>query len=204
MVCCKPLDTTAGLPSDNDLMSRVRAGETEVLGILFERYRVPLRRFFLRFTGNHSLSDDLVQDVFLRIMKYRHTFGGGSEFAAWIYQIARNVNVQQFRKRKPEVCLEDAPLESVADSGPLPDEVLSRRHDLHLLNRALARLPQEKRELLELSRIRQIKYRHIAERLGCDVGTVKVRVLRATREVENAFFKSMEIRRQARSPLGHA
>jgi RNA polymerase sigma factor (sigma-70 family) len=182
-------DDVHDAPSDNEVMLRVCTGEIEALGILFQRYQPSLLRFFLRFTQSHSLSEDLVQDVFVRILKYRHTFGADSEFSAWMYGIARNLHYQQYRKREREVSLDEAALEKIATDELSPDELFSRRFDLHLLSQALTQLSIEKRELLELSRIRKLKYRNIAERLGCKVGTVKVRVLRATREIEAAFFK---------------
>ena len=68
-------------------MLRVRHGEVETLGVLYERHRAPLFNFFVRSTGNVQHAEDLVQDVFLRILKYRHTFERGNRFTAWMYQI---------------------------------------------------------------------------------------------------------------------
>ena len=65
-------------PSDNQLMEEVRDGKVEKLAILFERHHVTLYNFFLRLTANRSISEDLVQDVFFRILRYRHTYRGES------------------------------------------------------------------------------------------------------------------------------
>lgn len=177
--------------SDNCLMQRVREGDVEGLGVLFERHRARLLNFFLRFTRNRTVSEDLVQDVFLRILRYRHAFGPGSEFAAWMYGIARNVHHNHFRKREREVPLEDgreSETEPISEE-PAPDEVLKQRHDLELLRHAFAQLPHPKREILRLSRLENLRYRDIARRLNCEVGAVKVRVFRASREIERAFHK---------------
>lgn len=171
-------------------MLRVREGEVEQLGILFQRYRKLLLSFFNRCTRNHASSEDLVQDVFVRILKYRHTFGDGSEFAAWIYQIARNTHFNHWRKRKRETPLiENEHVLETASEEPRPDEALERRLEITLVHRALEAMSDEKRELLLLSRFHQFKYRQIAERLRCDVGTVKVRIFRATREMEKRLRK---------------
>ena len=89
-------------------MLRVRDGEVEKLGILYERYRDPLFNFFVRVTGSLSLSEDLVHDVFLRMLKYRHTFETGKEFRTWMYQVARNAQRDSWHKRQRETSLESA------------------------------------------------------------------------------------------------
>ena len=74
------LDTT----SDQLLMLTVREGDIEKLGILFERHHRRLFNFFLRLTARRHLSEDLVQEVFVRLLKYRHTFRENSTFTAWM------------------------------------------------------------------------------------------------------------------------
>jgi RNA polymerase sigma-70 factor (ECF subfamily) len=72
---------------------------------------------------------------------------------------------------------------------PIPDEALQQKQEVTLLRQALAKLPREKREVLVLSRFQNLKYEEIAEILACDVGTVKVRVFRAVRELAEIFLK---------------
>ena len=86
------------LNSDIDLMLRVQKGEIDILGILFERYKQQLFGFFLRTTGNKAASEDMVQNVFLRILKYKDKFSGYGKFTSWMYQIARNVSFDYFKK----------------------------------------------------------------------------------------------------------
>jgi len=70
---------------------------------------------------------------------------------------------------------------------PTPDQRAGRQQEIRLLQRALARLPLEKREVLLLSRVQELKYNEVAEILGCDPGTVKVRVHRALKELRDIF-----------------
>lgn len=100
-----PSDTApASLPaavdavSDHELMIAVRAGEIRKLGELFERHHRPLYGFFVRLTNQPSVSEDLVQIVFYRILKYRHTYRDEGKFSAWIYHLARKVAADHFRK----------------------------------------------------------------------------------------------------------
>ena len=76
--------------NDERVMQAVRSGDAERLGTLFERHHVALYEFLYRTTGDASTAEDLVQDVFVRILKYRHTYRDGYPFLTWMYRIARN------------------------------------------------------------------------------------------------------------------
>jgi RNA polymerase sigma factor (sigma-70 family) len=174
--------------SDNRLMEEIKDGRVERLAILFERYHIMLFNFFLRLTGNRSSSEDLVQDVFFRILKYRKTYLGQSKFSVWMYQIARNVHVDFLRKRKLEVPLDDQFEEPASSETPLVER-LSAEIDASLLKRALDRLPLRKKEVLLLSRFQELKYREIAELLGCDIGSIKSTVHRAIKDLGRIYLE---------------
>src|SRR5947209_17897282 len=92
---------------DEELMFQVRNGVVEMLGVLFDRYQGPLFNFYCKLTGDRSVSEDLVQDVFYRILKYRKSYQSGMSFKSWMYQIARNARLDQAKRQKPEAELED-------------------------------------------------------------------------------------------------
>ena len=166
-------------------METVRSGDLGGLAVLFERHHRPLFNYFVHLNGNRELSEDLVQDVFMRMLKYRQTFKPDRPFAAWMYQIARNAQADSLQKRKFEVGLGDKEFAS----EHAMDENLTRKQEISILRRAMARLPLEKRELLVLSRFQNMKYEEIASILGCDVGAVKVRVYRAVRALGQIYFE---------------
>jgi len=168
-------------------MLEVRAGDVGKLEVLFDRHSRALFRYFMHLTSDRALSEDLVQDVFFRILKYRHTYQPETSFRAWMYQIGRNAYLDELGKRKPEIGLPDHVLELVGGE-PGPDRQLESRQDAALVRRALAALPREKREVLVMSRFMDLKYDEIASVLKCEVGTVKVRVYRALRELGDRFF----------------
>ena len=141
-------------------MLQVRDGAGETLGVLFDRYQAPLFNFYSKLTGDRTLSEDLVQEVFLRILKYRQTYSPGTPFRAWIYQIARNARIDHFRKFPPQTTLKPEMLPSV-----LPTDS-AQQQEIELLQRALQQLPEEKREILLLSRFQELKYEEIASLLG--------------------------------------
>ena len=173
---------TQSLP-DEELMSQVRSGVGEMLGVLFDRYQMPLFNFFYKLTANRTTSEDLVQEVFYRILKYRQSYRPGTPFRAWMYQIARNARVDHFRKRRPEVSWEPE-----IEPAVIPGDSAQQNQETQMLYRALLQMPEEKKEVLILSRFQEMKYEEIASVLKCEVGTVKVRVYRAMRELSDRFF----------------
>jgi RNA polymerase sigma-70 factor, ECF subfamily len=175
-------------PTDNDLMEQVRDGKVEKLAILFERNQVMLYNFFLRLTGDRAASEDLVQEVFIRILKYRAGYQGESRFAVWMFQIARNAHIDHLRKQKATVGLDDQFAEA-PDLAPLPGERLETSQEAALVRAALDRLPVKKREILVLFRYEGLKLREIADLLGCQVGTVKAQVHRALKDLGRIYFE---------------
>jgi RNA polymerase sigma-70 factor (ECF subfamily) len=130
----------------------------------------------------------MVQEVFFRMLKYRHTFRGDGEFLTWMYHLARNVHTDHHKKWKNEPRTAEEP-EELATGEPHAQEQLEQMQDRELLERALAKLPIEKKELLILSRYQDLRYDAIAELLGCSVEAVKVRVHRAMNDLRTIFFQ---------------
>lgn len=172
-------------------MLKVKDGDLDKLGLLFERYKRPLYGFFYGLNRESELSEDLVQNTFMRILKYRHLFRGEGDFRAWMFHIARNVNHDHYRKHR------------VTTTGNLDDwqehlghhenraVELQQQEEHGLLSKALDRLPADKREILLLSKFEEKKYSEIGMVLGCSEGAVKVKVFRALQELK-AIYQQLE------------
>jgi RNA polymerase sigma-70 factor (ECF subfamily) len=174
--------------TDNDLMEAVRDGKVEKLAVLFERHHIALFNFFLRLTGSRPASEDLVQDVFIRILKYRTTYLGEDKFVVWMYKIARNAHYDHLRKRRDAVSIEDyVPALALAAPDEDPAESAVRGAEAALIAKAMSSLSPKKQEILILSRFQNLKYREIAELLDCPVGTVKGLVHRAVAELGDIY-----------------
>src|SRR3954447_3151484 len=141
---------------DEQIMQEVRAGNVAKLEALFDRHHRALFRYFVRLTGDRAASEDLVQDVFFRILKYRHTYQPDTPFRAWMYQVGRNVWLDHAGKRKAEVALPEH-AGDFASAETLPDRQAQNKQETLLLRRALAALPPEKREVLVMSRFLDLK-----------------------------------------------
>ena len=173
--------------ADNALMEKVRDGDLDKLGLLFERYKRPLYGFFYGMNREQELSEDLVQNTFLRILKYRHLFRGEGDFKTWMFHIARNVSHDHYRKNKIKM------KESIEDwqerLGHDENRFLEMQHTetQQMLAMALEKLPADKREVLLLSKYQEKKYQEIGEILGCSEGAVKVKVFRALQELRVVY-----------------
>ena len=175
--------------SDNAIMLQVKSGETEKLGLLYERHKGKLFGFFYNLNGNPMLSEDLVQNVFMRMMRYKHTFSGEGSFLAWMFTTARNVNHDYFKKNKN--ALEENELSSIEysikDEGDL-EAGLERNEQLVQLKKAMNKLNSEKQEVLVLCKLKEMKFSQIGEILGCSEGAAKVKAHRAMKELRSIFL----------------
>jgi len=172
---------------DERVMREVREGAVDKLELLFDRHYTGILRYFQYLTSNRTLSEDLAQEVFLRVLKYRQSYQPEGSFRAWLYQIARHVYADQLGRQKPEVAiLEEA--REIRGAGLPPDREFQKKQETLMLRRALAAMPGEKREVLIMSRFLDLKYEEIATVLKCEVGTVKQRVYRAMRDLSDRFF----------------
>jgi RNA polymerase sigma factor (sigma-70 family) len=171
---------------DAEVMTQVRDGRLEMLAVLFERHHVKLFNFFLRLTRSRERSEDLVQEVFLRVLKYRHAYRSGAAFAPWLYQIARNAHLTELRQSRRDLPLEDV-LDQAPDPAESPAAVVERKQNEDLLRLALDRL--RRREILLLSRHEELKYRDLATLFECSVGALKVEVHRAVKDLRKAFLE---------------
>lgn len=173
---------------DNLLMLQVKAGDLDKLGILFDRYKMPLYRYFYLRTGDKAASEDLVQNVFMRIIRYRERFQPVGQFKSWMFSIAHNLGIDHQKKRARRKKLDDTRDDERIESRTAEKNLLDCER-LALLEKALQRLRGDYREVLILSRYQELKYHEIGEILGCSEGAVKTRIHRALKELKNLYHE---------------
>ena len=173
--------------TDEQAMEAVKKGDLAQSALLFERYHRPIFNFFLKQNYDKEASEDMTQQVFLRLLKYRSSYQKGKSFRPWVYQIARNVRASYY---KGQVAKKDqfADIESVTEELAGNAESLEQADRERQLHRALAQLGEEDRELLNLSRFQQLKYEEISTLTGYSVGAIKVKIHRAIKKLKGIYF----------------
>lgn len=168
--------------TDTELMLAVRGGDLDALGALFRRHYDRAHALCYRLTTSAEAADDLAQETFLRILRYRHTFRGDAQFTTWMYRLARNVCLDHLRSAARAdgaaarwVAEDEGGAAGGARPGPESDDAAR----LAAIEQAMARLPVEQREALVLSRYYDMRYEEIARTLDCTAGAARVRVHRA-------------------------
>lgn len=176
--------------SDEQLMVAVQSDQLDKLKILFERYQKKIYNYFLKSTLDLDDSSDLTQNVFIRVMKYRKSYRAEHSFQFWIFQIARNQLKDHFRKMKVHRD-KFRPAEVMPDREEYSDtEKYEQEERLH---RALKKLPEDKRELLVLSKFQGIRYEEIAEMRSTSVSAIKVQVHRTIKQLRELYFEEKEV-----------
>lgn len=171
-------------------MVKVKSGNLDKLGPLYERHKGRLYGFFHQMGVNTDLCEDLVQIVFMRILKYRHSYSGEGTFVAWMFSIARNVGHDHYTKSKESrKWFEVGPMEhKIGNVGDIEQKMDDMNNGM-ILKKALMALDPEKREILILSKIKEVRFSEIGNILGCSEGAAKVKAHRALKELRMIFQK---------------
>ena len=158
--------------------------------LLFVRYQKQLYNYFLKCTLDREDSRDLTQNTFIRVLKYRSSFGVDRGFRVWLFQIARNLVKDHYRNRQEERGRFNAQEQLPDPAGvELNQDQVEREERLH---KALALLPQEKRELLAMGKFQGLKYEEIARVRGVSVGAIKVQMHRTIAELRRIYFEELK------------
>lgn len=167
--------------SDQDLMLKVKNDNLQYAKELFYRYQKKIYNFFLKMTFDKELSNDLTQNVFYRIIKYKNSFKTDSNFKPWIYQMARNILNDHYRMNKLKVYqIKDDYEEYIADE-PID---YKKEEQIKILYKALNELKPEQKEMVVLSKFQKLSYAEIAESIGCSEGALKVRMHRTMQKLK--------------------
>lgn len=173
--------------ADEDLMVMYQQGEVRAFEILLGRHRKAVYNFILRFVGDRETAEDLLQETFMRVIKGADAYKRQAKFTTWLYTIARNLCVDQTRRRKHRRHASlDAPMDTSDDSGSLMDviagsELASDRKSVNkelfaTMQRAIASLSEEQREVFLMREFLDLPFKQIAEVVGVPENTVKSRM----------------------------
>ena len=176
--------------TDEALLQAYQRGDAQAFHALVARFERPLWNFVRRFVSPPSVAEDVVQEVFLRVVKGRHEWRQESKVSTWIFTIARNLCTDEARKashregpsldepvaRRSDEGSGPVLLDRVAGLATLPDAALADRQIADDLARALADLPAEQREVFVMRESLDMSFAEIAAAVGTSEPTVKSRM----------------------------
>jgi RNA polymerase sigma factor (sigma-70 family) len=178
--------------TDEMIMEAVKNGDLQQVSLLFERYHKRIYNFLARMTIDRDLAEDLTQNVFLRIIKYRSSYREGMRFQAWIYQVARNIFSDHYQANKNKFS-DFVTVDKISDHLSESNDSRDREEQEHLLTRSMALLNDEQRELLVLTRFQHMKYEEVAVIMNTTVANIKVKVHRAIAKLREHYFELEKI-----------
>lgn len=168
-------------------MVEIKNGDLDQASKIYDKYSKLLYNYFVKLSQDKDAGYDMMQDTFLRMIKYRHTYRESATFKTWIFQIARNVFRDYYRKHK-RLISSTMDINQVAEIQ-MTEEQSDHMHKTALLHKSMLRLPEDTREILVLSRYKDLKYQEIAEIMDLSVSHVKVKVFRAIKKLREYYFE---------------
>ncbi|MGI8999386.1 MAG: RNA polymerase sigma factor [Candidatus Limnocylindria bacterium] len=175
--------------ADAQLADRIRTGDTEALGDLYDRYSSTATATALRVVGSREEAEDVVHDAFVAVWRKIDRFDADrGALRAWLMTVVRNRAIDTVRARRASIDVDDADERSLLRTGPNPTwEAALTRASAGDLRTAMASLPDEQRQALELAYFEGYTYREVAELTGVPAGTANGRLRLALGKLRDAL-----------------
>ena len=172
---------------DAQLMLRVRDGDEDSFRVLLDKHRNPLVHFLYRMVQEQAVSEELAQEVFLRIYKSRLSYEPTARFTTWMFRIATHLALNWLRDEKNARGQErldedrggDLPAREVADRKPSVEQRMVYQARLQEVRDAIGKLPDKQRAAVLMHKYEEMEYAQIASVLGCSESAVKSLLFRA-------------------------
>ena len=180
------MGASAALDYDAELMLRVKDGDGASFGLLLDKYRASVSHFLYRMVQDQGVSEELAQEVFLRVYKSRETYEATAKFTTWLFRIATHLALNWLRDEKNERAQErldqpsdDAPTREVPDRAPSVEQQMVNAVKVEEVRRAVAALPDKQRAAVLMHKYQEMEYSQIAKVLSCSESAVKSLLFRA-------------------------
>lgn len=174
------MTTPFAMFEDRTLIKLALEGQTECFAALMDRHLVAVRKRMASMVRNPTDTDDLLQEVLLKVWRHLSTFRSESSFRTWMTRIAMNEALQLFRReqRRP-TCQPLSDLDAFASPSESPHQSFARVQATQAVRNAVVRLPDKYRQVLILRDLEQLSARETAEWLQSSIPAVKTRLFRA-------------------------
>jgi RNA polymerase sigma-70 factor (ECF subfamily) len=186
------MEAVSALDLDAQLMLRVREGDNDSFRVLLDKHRNPLVHFLQRMVQDAGASEELAQEVFLRIYRSRSSYEPSAKFTTWMFRIASHLALNWLRDERHERSAErldgarfgeergsDVPAREIRDQHPSVEQSLVYETRLQEIRNSIALLPAKQRAAVLMHKYEEMEYSQIAEALECSESAVKSLLFRA-------------------------
>lgn len=182
--------------SDRDLMERVRGGSREALRELVERYWSPLVTYAAGVVSSADEAEDVVQEAFVRVWRFRTGWQPSGTVAAYLYRITRNLALNSIRDVRSQRRREERGGLDLVEAAvePSASDHLEEASLRSAVEAAIAKLPERRREIFVLSRFHGMSHREIADAMGISLPTVSNQMTSALAQLREALAAHLESR----------
>jgi len=174
----RPFRPTVQDSSDEALLALIAKGDKRAMQVLYARHNVRVYRFIVRMTGNTSLAEDLVSEVFLDAWRQADTFESKSQVSTWLLAIARYKALSALRRRTDEH-LDDQMAAAIEDTADNPETVVGTKNRNNIIQKCLTQLSPAHREVIDLVYYHEKSVEEVAQIVGVPAATVKTRMFYA-------------------------
>jgi RNA polymerase sigma-70 factor (ECF subfamily) len=168
--------------TDEELVAKSVGGDAESFNELILRWERPIYALAYRTIGREEDARDVCQETFLRAFRALPGFRGQAKFSSWLYRIALNL-CRDWMRRERRVPTVQAPegvdlldLAAAAEPSESIEDLVARKDLARVVERVMARLPEEQRTAIVLKEFHGLTFREIADLVGCPLSTVKTRL----------------------------
>jgi RNA polymerase sigma factor (sigma-70 family) len=170
--------------SDLELVESFQKGNEASFNELVRRYQEKVYWIARRFLNDHDQSDDVVQEVFVKIYSALKQFRGESSVYTWLYRITVNVSLNALRKQKVREYIRiDEFFETADDESEQPDSIVERNEQQRLIEEAIALLPEKQKAVFLLRYYEELSYEEISQILHTSVGGLKANYFHAAKKI---------------------
>ena len=184
-----------GAASDHSLVARVRRGDDRAFEALYERYHRRIHAYVYGMVKDHQRAEDVTQEVFVSALRRMRATERPIAFKPWVYEIAKNACIDQFRrsKRAEEISFDADEGLAPSDYGrlvspePVPDAAFAAKQQLDHMVGAFGGLSEAHHQILVLRELEGLSYREIGERMGMSRPAVESTLFRARRRLSEEY-----------------
>jgi RNA polymerase sigma-70 factor (ECF subfamily) len=175
--------------SDEALIGLIADGDKRAMQVLYARHNVRVYRFIVRLTGNQSLAEDLVSEVFLDVWRQAEGFESKSQVSTWLLAIARYKALSALRRRSDEH-LDDNMAATIEDTADNPEIVAHTKDRNTIVQKCLTQLSPAHREVIDLVYYHEKSVDEVAQIVGVPAATVKTRMFYARSKMADLLKQS--------------